>query len=398
MYHYRFVATNAPGRRRAPTECSRPRAGAGRRHRLRNGVTPTSATLTGTVDPNGRTTTWYFEYGTSTSYGTKTPAPTAGSGTAATGVSAPVSGLDTGRLYHFRLVAASDAGTSRGADRTFSTPATRRADTVAAVLGLPELRALNGTVDPNGQATTWHFEYGTSLGYGSTTPQERRNRTNDTNVSTFAHTPERRTRPTTSAWPQLTPPGRPSAATRRSSRSRRLRRRDRGRAGRRLHDRHADRRRLPTRAAAATSWYFEYGASTRYGSRSSTLTRLDSAAGRRFSVSVGVSRPRASPAQVPLPPGRDEQRGNDPGAPTPPSEPPERASPSHLLRPVAVYGRAVTLAGPRRRQRRRAVAVLAQSFGDAPTSGRSRPCRRAPTASGRWSYASPADHPHLLQS
>ena len=30
---------------------------------------------------------------------------------------------------------------------------------------------LNGTVDPNGPATTYHFEYGTSAAYGLTTPE-----------------------------------------------------------------------------------------------------------------------------------------------------------------------------------------------------------------------------------
>ena len=47
---------------------------------------PTSATLTGTVNPNGRETTWYFEYGTNTNYGTKTPAKNAGAGTSAMAV------------------------------------------------------------------------------------------------------------------------------------------------------------------------------------------------------------------------------------------------------------------------------------------------------------------------
>ena len=32
-------------------------------------VGPTTATATGTVNPNGQATTWYVEYGTSTSYG-----------------------------------------------------------------------------------------------------------------------------------------------------------------------------------------------------------------------------------------------------------------------------------------------------------------------------------------
>ena len=73
----------------------------------------TSATLNGRVDPNGRATTYLFEYGTTTSYGTKTPSASAGSGEPATNVSKTVTGLKPGTTYHFRLVATSDAGTSQ---------------------------------------------------------------------------------------------------------------------------------------------------------------------------------------------------------------------------------------------------------------------------------------------
>ena len=41
----------------------------------------TSATLNGTVNPSGAATDWWFEYGTSTAYGSKTTTTAAGSGT-----------------------------------------------------------------------------------------------------------------------------------------------------------------------------------------------------------------------------------------------------------------------------------------------------------------------------
>ena len=47
-------------------------------------VGSTSATVTGTVDPGGQSTTWYVEYGKSTSYGSKTASASAGSGSSAT--------------------------------------------------------------------------------------------------------------------------------------------------------------------------------------------------------------------------------------------------------------------------------------------------------------------------
>jgi hypothetical protein len=135
-----------------------------------SGVTPTTATLNGTVDPNGRATTWYFEYGTSADYGTKTAVKDAGSGGSAVAVSAALAGLARGRTYHYRLVASSDAGTSRGADRTFSTFGVPNVTTDAASSVTPTSARLNGTITANGQSTSWYFDYGTSTSYGTRTP------------------------------------------------------------------------------------------------------------------------------------------------------------------------------------------------------------------------------------
>ena len=133
-------------------------------------MTTSSATLNGTVDPNGRATVWYFEYGTSTSYGSKTAEHSAGSGGSAVPVTIGVSGLARGRVYHYRLVATSDAGTSRGADQTFSTVGAPSVTTDAASSVAPTSARLNGRVTPNGAATSWYFEYGTTTRYGSRTP------------------------------------------------------------------------------------------------------------------------------------------------------------------------------------------------------------------------------------
>ena len=132
-------------------------------------VTATSAALAGTVDPNGRATTWYFEYGTSTSHGSKTASKSAGSGTASTAVSAAVAGLATGRVYHYRLVATSDGGTSHGGDRTLTTAGAPSAVTGSVSAITTKSAKLAGTVTPNGQATSWYFEYGTTTAYGSKT-------------------------------------------------------------------------------------------------------------------------------------------------------------------------------------------------------------------------------------
>jgi hypothetical protein len=169
-YHYRFVATSTAGTGRGAdgilTTSSTPAAVTGGA----STVTTTTATLNGSVDPSGRPTTWYFEYGTSTSYGTKTPVKDAGSGSGAIAVSAGVSGLRTGRTYHVRLVATSDAGTSRGSDKSFFTSAAPAVTTKAASSVKDTTATLNGSVNPNGQAATVYFEYGTSTAYGAKTP------------------------------------------------------------------------------------------------------------------------------------------------------------------------------------------------------------------------------------
>ena len=84
-------------------------------------VTLNSATLNGTVNPNGEATTYYFEYGTDTNYGSTTSSVSAGSGTSAVSVNDSISGLSSDTTYHYRLVATNSEGTSYGDDKTFST-------------------------------------------------------------------------------------------------------------------------------------------------------------------------------------------------------------------------------------------------------------------------------------
>ena len=168
-YHYRLVATNATGTSRGTDGVFATSTAIEAVTSPATKVTLTSATLNGSLNPHGRATTWYFEYGTSKSYGTKTALQSAGAGTSAIGVSASISGLTTGRTYHYRLVATNTAATAQGSDVTFSTTAVPTAVTGASTGVAATSATLNGTVNPNGQATSWYFEYGTTTGYGSTT-------------------------------------------------------------------------------------------------------------------------------------------------------------------------------------------------------------------------------------
>lgn len=132
----------------------------------------TGATVTGTVTPGLAETTYHFEYGTSTSYGLTTPTATVPAGSAAVAVQATLSGLTVATTYHYRVVATNPAGTTRGADRSFKTLSNPRAPTVstsAATNVGPQQATLVGRVNPQGQATTYYFQYGTSTKYASRT-------------------------------------------------------------------------------------------------------------------------------------------------------------------------------------------------------------------------------------
>jgi hypothetical protein len=80
-----------------------------------------SATLTGTVNPNGGETTYFFQYGTTVLYGANTPEAGAGAGRSRVAVAADVGALAPATTYHYRLVARNARGIRRGADRTFRT-------------------------------------------------------------------------------------------------------------------------------------------------------------------------------------------------------------------------------------------------------------------------------------
>jgi len=87
-----------------------------------SGIASSHATLNGSVDPNGVSTTAYFEYGLSTSYGATTPIINLGAGTNSMAASAVINSLLPRTAYHFHLVASSAAGKTAGADATFTTP------------------------------------------------------------------------------------------------------------------------------------------------------------------------------------------------------------------------------------------------------------------------------------
>jgi DNA-binding beta-propeller fold protein YncE len=134
------------------------------------GLQPSSATLHGTVNPEGvEVSDCHFDYGTTTAYGQSVPCAESpaeiGSGSAPVDVHADLSGLAVGTTYHFRLVAANANGSRAGADQTFSTPPPPAITGEAATNLTATTADLTANVNPGGlpiEACT--FEYGTEAG------------------------------------------------------------------------------------------------------------------------------------------------------------------------------------------------------------------------------------------
>jgi phosphodiesterase/alkaline phosphatase D-like protein len=137
-------------------------------------VTDTSAVLHGTVNPNGSSTTYFFQWGLTTGYGLNGKPLSAGGGVKTISVQQTPTGLIPGTPYHYRLVATNQFGTTVGRDRTFTTaghpPPSVATGPATAVNATGS--TLTGVVNPQGEKTTWMFQYGTTTAYTvQTAPQ-----------------------------------------------------------------------------------------------------------------------------------------------------------------------------------------------------------------------------------
>jgi hypothetical protein len=121
------------------------------------GVTATSATMHGTVNPNGAVTSALFEYGPSISYGsTAAVTLSPNNGATAQAVSAPVSGLTPGTQYHYRLRAFGVDGAASTTVGTFDTPSNNA--------NLSALSIPNCTINPGFSASqTFYTGSATSI-------------------------------------------------------------------------------------------------------------------------------------------------------------------------------------------------------------------------------------------
>lgn len=135
-------------------------------------ITTSSATLNGTVKPDGAATSYHFEWGLTSAYGASSTSKSAGSGTGTLNESVKIHGLIPGTVYHYRIVAANRFGSTAGADRKFTSGGNPPPDvaTGAAQVLSPFTATATGIINPHGQATTYYFQYGLTAAYTAQTP------------------------------------------------------------------------------------------------------------------------------------------------------------------------------------------------------------------------------------
>ncbi len=135
-------------------------------------VSETRATVQAKVRPNSQPTTYFVEYGATSEYGSQTAPASAGEAAGKVAVTATLTGLEPDTLYHYRVVASNPSGTSHTPDHTLTTMlapgAVSDAPSEVAATGA----RMNGTVNPQGYATFYYFQWGTSTSYTAQAPAE----------------------------------------------------------------------------------------------------------------------------------------------------------------------------------------------------------------------------------
>ena len=169
VYHFRIVAINNAGTTTSSDQAltTSPSAPALVTEAAIN-IDTKSATLRGMVNPFGLSATIKFEYGATTSYGNEITAPSPVTGNNMAPVSVQLSDLSPNTIYHFRIVATNNAGTTTGPDAAFATSPSAPAATTETATNIDATSVvLNGMVNPFNLNTTIKFEYGATTSYGS---------------------------------------------------------------------------------------------------------------------------------------------------------------------------------------------------------------------------------------
>ncbi|HXC46596.1 MAG TPA: hypothetical protein VNU24_08320, partial [Solirubrobacteraceae bacterium] len=149
-YHYRLVAENS-AHLSSPSADQELVAGPILGSEWSSDVASSSATLQAQINPNGADTHYYFQYGSTSSYGSEGPVPAPGvdlgSFASEQTVSLHLQGLEVGMTYHYRFVAVQNGEVFTESDHSFTT------QTAGEELSLPDGRTWELVSPPDKKGT-----------------------------------------------------------------------------------------------------------------------------------------------------------------------------------------------------------------------------------------------------
>ena len=171
MYYFRLASQNSAGTRKGAilsfsTSSKLPAATTS----IASLVTVSSATLSGSVNPNGASTTAYFKWGTTANLATfnTTSSQSVGSGLTDQTITAPLTNLTSNTRYYFRIFAQNSAGSQEGSIASF---ATLVATPGVVSLSTPSAGSTNQLITPTlswqavAGATNYHLQVSINSGF-----------------------------------------------------------------------------------------------------------------------------------------------------------------------------------------------------------------------------------------
>ena len=171
LYHFRFEAGNAAGTGLGSDRIFETKAVLSLETKPATGIDENHATLQGQFDPDGKATTYWYEFGADTGYGQETEHKTV-NGAPGTVLQEPqaLTHLQTGHVYHYRLVAHNALGTTNGPDESFRTASPPEISGVGSKNVQETSADVFANINPVGYDTTYRFEYGLTPAYGQEAP------------------------------------------------------------------------------------------------------------------------------------------------------------------------------------------------------------------------------------
>jgi hypothetical protein len=130
-----------------------------------------TATVTATIDPEGKQTSYHVEYGLNEPGEASTPTATlAAEGFEPEVVKVKLKGLQPDSAYHYRLVVENEAGAPTPLQGIFTTLAAVAVESESVSQVSAESARLSAEIDPLGEETEYRFQYGPTTAYGSSVP------------------------------------------------------------------------------------------------------------------------------------------------------------------------------------------------------------------------------------